>query len=109
MSRIQHDNLNRMEIKEPLEGTQARFIHSENMTMAFWQFEQGADLPEHSHPHEQITHVLGGIFNIIIDGESLDLETGAVVVIPANAVHSGRAVTGCYVIDVFYPVREDFR
>jgi quercetin dioxygenase-like cupin family protein len=52
---------------------------------------------------------MGGSFELTIDGETLELEAGSVVIIPPNAVHSGRARTGCYVMDVFYPVREDYR
>jgi quercetin dioxygenase-like cupin family protein len=109
MTKMKHYSLTRIETKELIKGAQVRFVHSDNMTMAYWQFEQGTDLPEHSHPHEQITNMMGGSFELTIDGETLDLEAGSVVVIPPNAVHSGRARTGCYVIDVFHPVREDYR
>ena len=109
MSKIARYNLYKIESKQPVDGAQVRFVHSENMTMAYWQFEAGADLPEHSHPHEQISNVMGGSFELTIDGERFDLEAGSVVVIPPNAIHSGRAITGCYVIDVFYPVRDDYR
>jgi quercetin dioxygenase-like cupin family protein len=109
MSEMKHFCLNQIETKKPFEGAQARFIHSDNMTLACWQFDQGAVLPEHSHPHEQITNVMGGSFELTVDGETLELEAGSVVVIPPNANHSGRAKTGCYVMDVFYPVRDDYR
>jgi quercetin dioxygenase-like cupin family protein len=109
MTKFKHYRLNEIETKEPLEGTQARFVHSEKMTLACWQFDQGAELPEHSHPHEQITHVMGGTFELTINDETLELEAGSVVIIPPDAVHSGRARTGCYVMDVFHPVREDFK
>lgn len=109
MSNIVHHILYKIKSQHPFEGAQVRFIHSENMTMAYWQFESGANLPEHSHSHEQISNVMGGSFELTINGEKLDLEAGSVVVIPPNAVHSGRAITGCYVIDVFHPVREDYK
>jgi quercetin dioxygenase-like cupin family protein len=109
MSKMMHYDLSRLETKQPVKGALVRFVHSDNMTMAYWQFEPGVDLPEHSHPHEQISNIMGGSFELTIDGETLELEAGSVVIIPPNAVHSGRARTGCYVIDVFYPVREDYR
>ena len=109
MSKIQNYNLNGIESKELFDGEKARFVHAENMTLACWQFDQGAILPEHSHPHEQITNVMGGTFEITIDGETVELNTGSVVVIPPHAVHSGMARTGCFIMDVFHPVREDYR
>jgi len=109
MPKMVHYNLYKIETKQPVEGASVRFVHSDNMTIAYWQFEPGADLPEHSHLHEQISNVMGGAFELTVDGETLNLEAGSVVVIPPNAVHSGKAITGCYVVDVFHPVREDYR
>ena len=109
MSKMVHYHLYKIETKQPFNGAQVRFVHSDNMTVAYWQFEPGASLPEHSHPHEQIANVMGGSFELTIEGEALNLQAGSVVVIPPNAVHSGRAITGCYVIDVFHPVREDYQ
>jgi hypothetical protein len=37
------------------------------------------------------------------------MEEGEVAVIPSNIKHSGKTITDCYIIDVFYPVREDYR
>ena len=34
---------------------------------------------------------------------------GQVFVIPPDVPHSGRALTRCRVLDVFAPVREDYR
>ena len=79
------------------------------MTLAYWQFEAGTLLPEHSHPHEQITYVTQGMFDLAVEGEIHHLEAGMVIVIPPNARHSGTSVTKSQIIDMFYPVREDFR
>ncbi len=102
-------SLSDLKIRHLLPGTEARFVHSESMTMAFWSFDPGTDLPEHSHPHEQITTVIEGVFELNIDGETSRLEAGDVAVTPSGAVHSGRSVTRCRVIDAFHPVREDLR
>jgi quercetin dioxygenase-like cupin family protein len=101
--------LSELERKELLPGARARFVHSNSMTLAHWEFEAGVLLPEHSHPHEQITNVVDGEFELTIEGEPHRLEAGIVVVIAPNARHSGRAITDCRLFDVFYPVREDFR
>ena len=94
--------------KDLVPGFDVRFVHTENMTFAFWNIKAGSLLPEHSHPHEQVANVLEGEFELTIDGESQCVTPGTVAVIPGSAVHSGRAITDCKVVDVFCPVREDY-
>ena len=95
--------------RELIPGTRVRFIHSDRMTVAHWHFDPGIDLPKHSHPHDQITNVLDGEFELTVDGVPEILSAGHYRVIPPNAVHSGRSITACKIIDVFCPVREDYR
>ncbi|MEN8162882.1 MAG: cupin domain-containing protein [Acidobacteriota bacterium] len=98
-----------LEPRRLLPGTEVRLVHSETMTLASWVFEPDIDLPEHSHPHEQITTVLEGVFVLCIDGKPSRMEAGDIAVIPSGAVHSARSITRCRVIDAFHPVREDLR
>ena len=101
-------NLDAIEEKEIVTGFRARFVHSDNMTQAFWRVEAGSVLPEHSHIHEQISSVLEGEFELTVEGETHQLVPGMVVVIPSNQPHSGRAITDCRLLDIFHPVREDY-
>ena len=102
-------NLEEMEKKSLFPNTQARFIHTDNMTFAYWELEVGAEIPEHAHEHEQVSNVLEGEIELRINGKTQVCGPGHVAVFPSNASHYGKAVTKCQVIDVFYPVREDFR
>jgi len=94
---------------EPVPGCRVRFVHSAHMTLAYWNIEAGAGVPEHSHPHEQIVNVLEGEFDLVMDGKPYALSSGRVLVIPSGVPHSGRAATDCRILDAFYPVREDYR
>ena len=98
-----------LEKRELIAGTSVRFVHGDRMTVAYWHFEPDIALPEHSHPHEQITNITSGEFVLTVDGEPIRLRSGDYLVIPPDAVHSGRSVTDCTIIDVFCPVREDYR
>lgn len=79
------------------------------MTFAFWVIKKGSSLPEHSHVHEQVANMLEGEFELTIDGVTQVLRPGSVASIPSHVRHAGRAITDCRILDVFSPVREDYR
>lgn len=103
------ENLENIKEKEPVPGFRVKFVHSENMTFAYWNIDAGAELPEHSHPHEQVANPIEGEFELTVGGESKVIKAGDVIVIPGNTPHSGKAVTNCRILDVFHPVRKDYR
>ena len=74
--------LDSQESKELFPGFEAKFIHSDNMTITFVEIKAGAELPEHNHPHEQITFVREGTLQITMDNEEYLLEKGELLVIP---------------------------
>ncbi len=96
-------------IKTLFPGFEGRFVHAENLTIAYWDIKKGSVLPPHSHIHEQITHILSGKLELKIGQEIKVIEPGIVAVIPSNVVHSGIAITDCVALDVFTPVREDYK
>lgn len=71
-------------------------------------FDEGKVAPRHSHPHQQVTYVEKGKFMVEIEGEWTELNEGDSFVIPSNAMHHGKALTECVLIDTFSPMREDF-
>ncbi len=101
--------LDTLEIREVMPGFRGKFVHSNHMTLAYWKIDAGAQLPEHSHPHEQVVNVMKGEFELIVEGKGQKLKAGSVAVIPPHAIHSGKSVTACEILDVFQPVREDYR
>jgi glyoxylate utilization-related uncharacterized protein len=66
-------------------GYRAKFVHSDNMSFALWDIDAGAPLPEHSHPHEQVTHLLEGEFEITLNGNTKVMQAGYIVTIPSNS------------------------
>jgi quercetin dioxygenase-like cupin family protein len=94
---------------EEMPGYLGAFLHGENMTVTNWEVEAGAEFPEHAHPHEQISIVVKGEFELTLDGETDVLTPGRIAVIPPETPHAGRARTACEIIDVFSPVREEYQ
>ena len=102
-------NIQELPEKELVSGIFARFIHMEKTTVGHIRLLEGSILPEHHHPHEQVTNVLSGKLEMTVGGKTMVCEAGQSVRIPSNTPHSARAIADCYVIDVFAPVREDYR
>ena len=102
-------SLSELAHKEPMPGFVGQFATGATMTSVTWTISSKAQLPEHAHPHEQVSHVLEGQFEMTIEGETQRLGPGAVAFVPPNARHSGHALTDCRIIDVFHPVRDDYR
>ena len=100
--------LQKLKSHEVFPGFHGRFIHSDKMTLAFWEILKGSSVPEHDHHHEQVVNVLEGEFELIVDGVRHILSPGMVVTIPSHARHSGTAITDCKILDIFSPVREDY-
>jgi len=101
--------ISNIEQKEIIKGFNGRLFHTNSFTIAFWEIEEGAILPEHSHIHEQSTQVIEGKLELLIDGVTTVLEPGMIANIPSNVIHSGKALTNCKVTDVFSPTREDYK
>ncbi|MEO9964704.1 MAG: cupin domain-containing protein [Reichenbachiella sp.] len=101
--------LENLETKELLPGIVGHLIHTDTLTIGYFNIAKGAVLPAHAHVHEQVTNLLEGEFEMTVGGETKILTAGSVATIPSNAEHSGVALTDCKVIDVFNPVREDYK
>ncbi|MDD4052254.1 MAG: cupin domain-containing protein [candidate division Zixibacteria bacterium] len=102
-------NLNELKELTLAEGITARVVHASNMSIAHVRFVPGAVAPMHSHHHEQVDHVIEGERELTVDGDTRRLGRGQAMVLAPLVPHSAKAVSACYLIDVFHPVREDMR
>jgi quercetin dioxygenase-like cupin family protein len=97
-------------VKDLAAGIHTRTFWGQNLLAGVVDLDANAVLPEHSHPHEQITFVVSGELHFDLAGEKRTLCPGDLVVIPGGVPHS--AVVGpapAKVLDVFSPVREDMQ
>lgn len=94
---------------EIIKGFHAKMIHTESLSIAHISIEAGHKIGLHQHPHEQVTNILEGQLEMTVDGTTKVCQPGDVITIPSNALHSAKAITDCRVIDIFQPVREDYK
>ena len=95
--------------KNLVPGVTGHYAHGENMTFGMVELKAGSSVPLHHHVHEQTTYIVEGQLDMIIGGQSYSLTPGMYHVIPSNTPHSATAKVDCKVIDVFSPVREDYK
>ena len=93
-----------------LETTILTGLHGEKMMMALNTTLPGHAVPKHSHPHEQIGMVYSGRAKLSIGDEERTVGRGDFYCIPANVPHSDNCISDepFVMLDIFYPVREDF-
>ena len=102
-------NIDELKSKELFPGFIARMAHLEKMTFSHWTIEKGSSLPAHNHSHEQISILIMGKFEFTLENETYVIKPGMVVLIPSEARHSGRALEDCEIIDIFHPIRSDYK
>jgi quercetin dioxygenase-like cupin family protein len=93
----------------PLAGFIFKEVHLDNVMLTWVEMEPGSILPEHSHPHEQISMVVRGALELTVDGATRVMKQGDVAVVPSGVKHSGRVLGEKTVaIDAWNPIREDY-
>ena len=91
-------------------GVNGRPLFGEGAMLNLIEFEPGSTVPLHSHEHEQLGIVLQGVQVLIVDGKEHALGPMQGYVLPGGVEHSAYCgPEGALVLDVFRPVREDYR
>ncbi len=110
MKEVKFFKKNNLKAKQVLKSSQLRAVANEHVMITLFDF--GPDdqvMPNHHHPHEQITYILKGSVKMIAGGKSQVLKAGEGAVIPADVEHEVTALEkDSQVLDVFYPLREDY-
>jgi quercetin dioxygenase-like cupin family protein len=92
------------------EGITAQALFGEGAMLNLVELTPGALIPRHRHPHEQLGVVLRGELRLqTADGEHL-LRPMDAYALPGDVEHQAEAgPEGALVLDVFQPIREDYR
>jgi quercetin dioxygenase-like cupin family protein len=92
-----------------IDGVTGRPLFGERGMINLIEFEAGAVVPAHSHPHEQLGVVLRGMQALVVDGVARELTPMEGYVLPGGVEHSAYCgPEGALVLDVFSPVREEY-
>jgi len=94
---------------EPVPGCRLQTPFAQHLMLSYLEMDQGAEVPLHSHPHEQGGILLEGKLQLTIGDETRIVHPGAMFLIESDVPHRAVAIDGpAVVLDVFSPVREDY-
>jgi len=94
----------------PAEGVTVFASEGEKMSLTVMEHEPNVVTAEHSHPHEQVGYMVEGEATFIIDGRPCPVCAGQMWRIPGGVPHQVKVGNRrMRVVEVFYPIREDFR
>jgi quercetin dioxygenase-like cupin family protein len=87
-----------------------RVASGERIMLSYVDLEQGSEVKEHSHPHEQGGIVIEGEGDFRIGDERQMLKPGDMYIIPSQVIHRLQVTKGpMKVLDIFSPPREEYR
>ncbi len=91
-------------------GVTIQTCAANDMMLSLAVLEPHAVVEEHSHPHEQVGIVIEGQAIFFIGGEEKTLGPGAMYRIPGQVRHKVIALDQrVKALDIFHPIRDDYR
>ena len=104
MSKVNHEN----PWIDMVAGVRRRTtVSGPGMSQMVVMLAAGSHLPEHSHPQDQIVHVVQGRLRLNVGGASREVGAGESLYLPGDVVHSAEALEETLAVDTFSPPRED--
>jgi quercetin dioxygenase-like cupin family protein len=89
-------------------GVNRRLIAGERLMVVQVTAAKGAVVPQHHHPHEQITLLASGALRVISQGLTREVHAGEAVHFPSDVPHEVVVLEDSIIHDIFSPPREDF-
>jgi unsaturated pyranuronate lyase len=96
-----------LEVGQPRPGWHDRYFHSATMSFAYYDVDAGASVHEHSHPEEEVWHVIEGTLEVTLNGETFIAGPGTAAIVPSAALHSVKALTQAKVIIATTPFENE--
>jgi quercetin dioxygenase-like cupin family protein len=83
-------------------------VFGEKSLLSEFRMDKGAQLPKHSHPHEQTGYLVSGRMHLTIGNETFEVEPGDSWCVHGDVVHQAEILENSVAVEVFSPVREDY-
>ena len=95
--------------RQLVEGVQLNtLVYGEKTLMGEFHLTQGAQIPPHTHDHEQTGFLLSGKLRFKVEDDIIVVEKGDAWCIPGGVQHSADALEDSVAVEVFTPVRQEY-
>jgi quercetin dioxygenase-like cupin family protein len=92
----------KQEFSEVRPGIFGATVHTPQLTATLYRYSPGSSWEEHRHPQDQITTVLEGAIDFVVDGRAVHLGPGQLAALPGGTPHSAIAPPpGAVTLNVF--------
>jgi quercetin dioxygenase-like cupin family protein len=90
------------EFTEMRPGIFGATVHTPQLTATLYRYGPDSSWEEHQHPQDQITTVLEGVIDFVVDGEAVRLTEGQLATLPGGTPHSATVpAPGAVSLNVF--------
>jgi quercetin dioxygenase-like cupin family protein len=90
------------EFTEMRPGIFGATVHTPQLTATLYRYGPDSSWEEHQHPQDQITTVLEGVIDFVVDGEVVRLTEGQLATLPGGTPHSATVpAPGAVSLNVF--------
>ncbi|MCL1919037.1 MAG: cupin domain-containing protein [Peptococcaceae bacterium] len=81
-----------------------------NLMIVQFTFRKGAEVPWHTHEHEQSSYIVQGRLKLLLRDTSSEmiLTPGKSAIIPPHVQHKAIALEDTIDVNAFTPIREDY-
>lgn len=88
------------EFTEVRPGIFGATVHTPQLTAILYRYGPGSSWEEHQHPQDQITTVLDGTIDFVVDGAAVTLAAGQLAILPGGTPHSATVAQGAVSLNV---------
>jgi quercetin dioxygenase-like cupin family protein len=82
------------EFEEVRPGIFGATVHTPQLTATLYRYDGGTSWETHQHPQDQVTSVVSGVIDFVVDGEAVRLSTGQLATLPGGIPHSATVPEG---------------
>ncbi len=85
-----------------------QYVTGTGTMLARLVLKKGAHVPLHYHVNEQVSHVVAGALDFLLEEGKVTVRAGEILCIPPNAPHEVVALEDSVALDIFNPPRQDW-